>query len=119
VGKARKTAIWLTTFAFFHFGSRFLHLRASWPSIDIAGESVPNDKTSYMTRKGIEESREALRVEYLKKRGVAAMLSLSPRTIDTMTAAGQLPCVRLSKRCILYPRQGVLDALAARTIGLK
>lgn len=57
--------------------------------------------------------------EFLKKKGVAAMLSLSPRKIDSMTAAGELPHVRLSKRCILYPRQGVLDALAARTIGVK
>jgi predicted DNA-binding transcriptional regulator AlpA len=57
--------------------------------------------------------------EYLKKRGVAALLSLSPRTIDAMTARGELPHVRLSKRCTLYPRQAVLDALAARTIGVR
>jgi len=57
--------------------------------------------------------------EYLKKRAVAAMLSISPRLVDSLTASGILPHVKLSKRLTLYPRQGVLDALAARTIGVK
>lgn len=57
--------------------------------------------------------------DYLDKRGVAAMLSVSTRTVSEMLARGDLPHVRLSKRCIRFPRQGILDAMAARTIGLK
>ncbi len=57
--------------------------------------------------------------ELLDKRGVAALLSLSPRTIAKMLAAGELPHIRLSKRCIRFPRQAVLDAMARRTVGVQ
>ncbi len=57
--------------------------------------------------------------ELLDKRGVAAMLSISVRTVSAMLARGDLPHVRLSKRCIRFPRRAVLDAMAARTIGIK
>jgi excisionase family DNA binding protein len=57
--------------------------------------------------------------ELLDKRGVAALLSLSPRTISAMLARGELPHVRLSKRCIRFPRQAVLEAMAKRTIGIQ
>ena len=57
--------------------------------------------------------------ELLDKRGVAALLSLSPRTISAMLARGELPHIRLSKRCIRYPKQAVLDAMARRTIGIQ
>ena len=56
--------------------------------------------------------------ELLDKRGVAALLSLSPRTISSMLARGELPHIRLSKRCIRYPKQAVLDAMARRTVGI-
>ena len=57
--------------------------------------------------------------ELLDKRGVAALLSLSPRTISAMLARGELPHVRLSKRCIRFPKQAVLDAMARRTVGIQ
>ncbi len=57
--------------------------------------------------------------ELLNKRGVATLLSLSPRTISGMLARGELPHVRLSKRCIRFPRQAVLDAMARRTVGIQ
>ena len=57
--------------------------------------------------------------EFLNKDGVATMLSISRRSVDSMLARGELPHVRLSKRCIRFPRQAVLDALAARTIGIR
>ena len=57
--------------------------------------------------------------ELLDKRGVAALLSLSPRTVAKLLAAGELPHVRLSKRCIRFPKQAVLDAMARRTVGIQ
>ena len=57
--------------------------------------------------------------ELLDKRGVAALLSLSPRTISAMLARGELPHVRLSKRCVRFPRRAVLDAMTRRTIGMQ
>jgi excisionase family DNA binding protein len=53
---------------------------------------------------------------YLNKDQVAAMLSVSRRTVDAMLARGDLPHIRLSKRLLRFPRQAVLDALDARTI---
>lgn len=55
----------------------------------------------------------------LDKRGVAALLSLSPRTISAMLARGELPHVRLSKRCIRFPKQAVLNAMTRRTVGIQ
>jgi excisionase family DNA binding protein len=58
-------------------------------------------------------------VEFLNKDGVAAMLNISRRSVDSMLARGELPHIRLSKRCIRFPRQAVLDALSARTICIR
>ena len=57
--------------------------------------------------------------EFLNKDGVAAMLNISRRSVDSMLARGELPHIRLSKRCIRFPRQAVLDALATRTICIR
>lgn len=57
--------------------------------------------------------------EYLNLAGVAGLINISKRTAAQMLARGELPHVRFSKRCIRFPRQAVLNALAARTIGLK
>src|SRR5262245_8124022 len=64
-------------------------------------------------------SRRSEQAEFLNKDECAALLGVSRRTIDNLLAAGLLPHVRLSKRCIRFPRQAVLDAMAARTIGVK
>ena len=66
-----------------------------------------------------EQNNGSGQAELLDKRGVAALLSLSPRTISAMLARGELPHVRLSKRCIRYPKQAVLDAMARRTVGIQ
>ena len=65
-----------------------------------------------------EEKNGTGQAELLDKRGVAALLSLSPRTISAMLARGELPHIRLSKRCIRFPKQAVLDAMARRTVGI-
>lgn len=57
--------------------------------------------------------------EYLDLAGVAGLISISKRTAAQLLARGELPHVRFSKRCIRFPRKAVLDALAARTIGMK
>jgi excisionase family DNA binding protein len=57
--------------------------------------------------------------EFLNKDGVAAMLNISRRSVDNMLARGELPHIRLSKRCIRFPKGAVLDALAARTVGTR
>ena len=57
--------------------------------------------------------------ELLDKRGVAALLSVSPRTIDSLVARGELPIVRFSKRLIRFPRAAILDAMQRRTLGVK
>jgi excisionase family DNA binding protein len=66
-----------------------------------------------------EPSDGSGQAELLDKRGVAALLSLSPRTISAMLARGELPHVRLSKRCIRFPKKAVLDAMAQRTVGIQ
>jgi hypothetical protein len=38
--------------------------------------------------------------------------------VDKLRSQG-MPHVRLSKRCLLYPKLAVLDWLAARTVGTK
>ena len=65
------------------------------------------------------DNNGAGKAELLDKRGVAALLSLSVRTISAMLARGELPHVRLSKRCIRFPRQAVLEAMARRTVGIQ
>ena len=65
----------------------------------------------------IESNASGVAPELLKKRGVADLISVSPRKIDALQRQG-LPHVRLSARCIRYPRQAVLDWLAARTVGV-
>ncbi len=72
--------------------------------------------TNQVPETGAGQPREP---EFLNKDGVAAMLNISKRSVDNMLARGELPHVRLSKRCIRFPRQAVLDALAARTIGVR
>ena len=66
-----------------------------------------------------EPNKSSEHAELLDKRGVAALLSLSIRTISAMLARGELPHIRLSKRCIRFPRQAVLEAMAKRTIGIQ
>ena len=66
-----------------------------------------------------EPNKSSEQAELLDKRGVAVLLSLSPRTISAMLARGELPHVRFSKRCIRFPRQAVLEAMAKRTIGIQ
>ena len=64
------------------------------------------------------EGTDFSQAELLDKRGLAALLSLSPRTINSMLARGEPPHIRLSKRCIRFPRKAVLEAMARRTIGV-
>lgn len=73
----------------------------------------------YAMRKQNHSIGVAESAELLDKHGVAAMCTLSPRTIAAMTARGDLPHIRLSKRCIRYPKKAVLEAMIARTIGMK
>lgn len=76
-------------------------------------------KQKEITMKNEQEQTDGNSAEFLDKNGVAAMLSISRRSVDTMLARGDLPHIRLSKRCIRFPRQAVLDALAARTICIR
>lgn len=62
-----------------------------------------------------EKVETGLPPELLNKRGVAHMLSVSSRTIDSLK---DLPRIRFSKRMVRYPRQAVLDWLARRTVGI-
>jgi excisionase family DNA binding protein len=55
--------------------------------------------------------------EFLDKDGVAALLNISRRSVDAMLARGELPHIRLSKRCIRFPKAALLDALNHRVIG--
>lgn len=52
----------------------------------------------------------------MKKRGVATLLAVSPRLVDDLKHQG-LPYIKFGPRCVRYPRQAVLDWLAAHTIG--
>jgi excisionase family DNA binding protein len=54
--------------------------------------------------------------EFLDKQGVAALLSVSKRTVDSMLARGELPVVRLSKRLVRFPRQAVLESINRRVV---
>ena len=55
--------------------------------------------------------------EFLDKAGVAALLSVSKRTVSSMLARGELPVVRLSKRLVRFPRQAVIEAINRRVVG--
>ena len=55
--------------------------------------------------------------EFLDKEGVAALLSVSKRTVDSLLARGELPVVRLSKRLLRFPRQAVIEAINRRVVG--
>jgi predicted DNA-binding transcriptional regulator AlpA len=55
----------------------------------------------------------------LDKRGVArAALPQSSHHLGN-ARSGELHHVRLSKRCIRFPKQAVLDAMARRTVGIQ
>jgi excisionase family DNA binding protein len=71
-----------------------------------------------MTKNELEQTA-GNSAEFLNKDGVAAMLNISRRSVDSMLARGELPHIRLSKRCVRFPRQAVLDTLAARTICIR
>lgn len=60
---------------------------------------------------------ETVGAALLKKRGVGELISVSPRKVDELQKQG-LPHVKFSARCVRYPKQAVLEWLAARTVGL-
>jgi predicted DNA-binding transcriptional regulator AlpA len=47
----------------------------------------------------------------IRKRQLASMLSLSPRTIDNLIRKKKIPLVRLSSRCVRFSPERVLAAL--------
>jgi excisionase family DNA binding protein len=55
--------------------------------------------------------------QFLDKDGVARLLNVSRRTVDSLTARGELPVARLSKRLLRYPREAVIAAMNARAVG--
>jgi excisionase family DNA binding protein len=55
--------------------------------------------------------------DFLDKSGVASLLHVSRRTVDNLTARGELPVCRLSKRLLRYPRAAVVAAMNARAVG--
>lgn len=71
------------------------------------------------TIQSVHDPSQLRAAEFLNKDGVAAMLNISRRSVDSMLARGELPHIRLSRRCIRFPRKAVLDAMAARTIGIR
>ena len=81
-----------------------------------AAERKINAMITNITCQPVPGTDQAGEPEFLNKNGVAAMLSISRRSVDSMLARGELPHIRLSKRCIRFPRKAVLEALAARTI---
>jgi hypothetical protein len=64
------------------------------------------------------QSVEPTEPAFFKQRGIATFIGVSPRMVDKLRRQG-MPHVRLSKRCVLYPKQAVLDWMAARTVGTK
>lgn len=49
----------------------------------------------------------------------AMLISVSPRSIDNLRARGLIPFVKLGPRMVRYPRTALLEAMAARTVGVK
>jgi len=47
----------------------------------------------------------------LKRRELATKLSLSPRSVDNLTAKKLIPCLKLSARCVRFDLRAVLAAL--------
>ena len=53
----------------------------------------------------------------LRARQAAQALGIGERLLWSMTKGGQIPCVRLGSRLILYPVDALRDWLQARTTG--
>lgn len=57
--------------------------------------------------------------KYLRSCEVCEMLNISPSVLQQLRINGDLPAVKLSTGTWLYPYQGIVDALEAKTIGRK
>jgi excisionase family DNA binding protein len=53
--------------------------------------------------------------EFLTKRQVAALMQVSVRTLDRLVAHGDVPHVRLSRRCVRFPVKALRDWMGSRT----
>lgn len=54
----------------------------------------------------------------LDRREAAQLLSVCLRTLHTLTSSGQLPCVRLGKRCLRY-RLTDIEAFASDHVSVE
>jgi excisionase family DNA binding protein len=54
----------------------------------------------------------------LRTREAAALLAISERLLWSLTARGEIPCVRISRRCVRY-RAADLEAWAARRASIR
>lgn len=52
----------------------------------------------------------------LKKQEVAQRLQVTTRTVENLIAAGKLPVIQLTKRCVRFSWPDVEAALAARRV---
>lgn len=57
--------------------------------------------------------------KFLRSSGVCEMLDISPPVLQQARINGDIPAVKLSTGTWLYPYQGIVDALEAKTIGRK
>ena len=55
--------------------------------------------------------------EVLTKREAAAMLAVSTRTMDRLVSRGDIPHIRLSRRCVRFPSKQLLAWIEARRKG--
>ena len=62
-------------------------------------------------------NRIKMNTSYLTPTQIAELLGVSTRTIRNLTSRGLLPVVRLSSKCVRYPREAVELALEKLTVG--
>ena len=51
----------------------------------------------------------------LTKRQAAGLLSVSERTLDRLVVRGDIPHIRLGRRCVRFPRAGLMRWIESKT----
>jgi hypothetical protein len=57
--------------------------------------------------------------KWLRSKDVCEMLNISPSVLQQLRINGDLPATKLSTGTWLYPYDGIVEALEAKTIGRK
>jgi excisionase family DNA binding protein len=60
-------------------------------------------------------SGQQIEPEALNKMQAAALLSVSERTMDRLVVRGEVPCIRLSRRCVRFSRSALMQWIESKS----